>query len=115
MKMMDLLRRPFGRRKPKDSPSTEKADLEDVRIAACALFLEMALADGEFSDAERSRILATLKNDYHLSDEDAEPVTEGDQIENRFAEVHDDGRTDEFPPHQQISAPDGKGACGEMW
>lgn len=71
MKMMDLLRRPFGRRKPKDSPSHQKPDLGDVRIAACALFLEMARADGEFSDAERSRILAILKNDYHLSDDDA--------------------------------------------
>ena len=71
MKMMDLLRRPFGRGKSKDPARDAKADLGDVRIAACALFLEMARVDAEFSDAERSRILAILKNEYHLSDEDA--------------------------------------------
>lgn len=71
LKMMDLLRRPFGRGKPKDPVRDAKADLGDVRIAACALFLEMARVDGEFSDAERSRILALLKNHYHLSDGDA--------------------------------------------
>ena len=71
LKMMDLLRRPFGRGNPKDPEKDAKADLGDVRIAACALFLEMARVDGEFSDAERSRILAILKNEYQLSDGDA--------------------------------------------
>jgi len=71
LKMMDLLRRPFGRGKPKDPAKDAKADLGDVRIAACALFLEMARVDGEFSDVERSRILAILKNEYQLSDGDA--------------------------------------------
>ena len=71
LKMMDLLRRPFGRGKPKDPARDAKADLGDVRIAVCALFLEMARVDGEFSDEERSRILAILKNEYQLSDGDA--------------------------------------------
>jgi len=71
LKMMDLLRRPFGRGRPKDRVQDAKADPGDVRIAACALFLEMARVDGEFSDAERSRILAILKNEYDLSHGDA--------------------------------------------
>jgi len=71
LKMMDLLRRPFGRGKPKDPARDAKADLGDVRIDACALFLEMGRVDGELSDAERSRVLAILKNEYHLSDGDA--------------------------------------------
>ncbi len=71
MKMMKLLRRPFGRTKPNDPAKDAKADLGDVRIAACALFLEIARIDGEFSDVERSRVLAILKNEYHLSDGDA--------------------------------------------
>ena len=45
MRMMDLLRRPFGRRKQTDSAEDGKAELRDVRIAACALFLEMARAE----------------------------------------------------------------------
>lgn len=71
MKIMDLLRKPFGRGKPREPTRDARADLGDVRIAACALFLEMARVDGEFSDEERSRILAILKNEYHLSEDDA--------------------------------------------
>jgi uncharacterized tellurite resistance protein B-like protein len=69
--MMDLLRSHFGRGTPEDPEKSAKANLGDVRIAACALFLEMARADGEFSDEERRRILASLKNEYHLSEGDA--------------------------------------------
>ena len=76
MKLKDLLRRPFGRGKPNDSEGDTKADLGDVRVAACALFLEMARVDGEFSDAERTRILAILKNEYHLSEGDAQALIE---------------------------------------
>jgi uncharacterized tellurite resistance protein B-like protein len=71
LKLMDLLRRPFGRGKPTDPAEDVGADPGDVRIAACALFLEMARIDGEFSDEERSRVLAILKNEYRLSDGDA--------------------------------------------
>ena len=71
MKMMDRLRKPFGRGKPKDPARDVKANLGEVRIAACALFLEMARVDGEFTDVERSRILSILKNEYGLSDGDA--------------------------------------------
>ena len=76
MKMMERLRKPFGRAKPKDRAKDTRADLGDVRIAACALFLEMARVDGEFSDVERSRVLAILKNEYHLSDGDALQIIE---------------------------------------
>ena len=71
MKMMDLLRRPFGRGDPKDPRREATTDPGDVCIAACALFLEMARADGEFSFDEQSRVLTILKNEYHLSDQDA--------------------------------------------
>ncbi len=74
MKLPNLLRGFFGDRKPKNPADNEKANLEETQIAACALFLEMARADGEFSDEERSRILATLKNDYELSTADADAL-----------------------------------------
>jgi uncharacterized tellurite resistance protein B-like protein len=73
---MDLLRRPFGKAEPRDPARDAKADLGDIRIAACALFLEMARIDGEFTDEERGRILAILKNEYHLSDGDARKLVE---------------------------------------
>ena len=68
---MDPLRRLFGRARPKGSPESMEANLRDVRIATCALFLEMANIDGEFTESEQKRILALLKNDYHLSGDEA--------------------------------------------
>lgn len=69
--MIELLRKAFGKRRAKESGESARADLLDLRVAVCALFLEMARVDGEFSDEEKRRILSILKNDYHLSDKDA--------------------------------------------
>ncbi len=44
---------------------------ERVKIATCVLMLEVARIDEEFSDDERDRILATLRERYTLSDTDA--------------------------------------------
>lgn len=68
---MDLLRRIFGKAKPRGPTDPTEVNLEDLRTATCALFLEMATVDGEFSESERGRILSILKNDYDLSEEDA--------------------------------------------
>jgi uncharacterized tellurite resistance protein B-like protein len=70
-KMMDVLRRLFRRAEPKGSPESREVPLKDVHTATCALFLEMANIDGEFSESEQNRILSLLKRDYLLSDEDA--------------------------------------------
>ncbi|MBE0538550.1 MAG: TerB family tellurite resistance protein [Ignavibacterium sp.] len=40
-----------------------------VEIAACALFIEMAKADGEFSDDERDFIISEMKNTFNLGEE----------------------------------------------
>lgn len=71
LKTLDVLWASLNMRKSKKSSPSTESGLSDVRIAACALFLEMARADGEFSDEEQGRILTILKNDYHLSDEEA--------------------------------------------
>ena len=41
----------------------------DIRIATCALFLEMSNIDGEFSKTERENIISIMKKHYDLSDE----------------------------------------------
>ena len=41
----------------------------DIRIAICALFLEMSNIDGEFSKTERENIISIMKKHYDLSDE----------------------------------------------
>ncbi len=47
---------------PSPSPSTPQAPgrLPGVQVAACALLLELAHADGEFTDAERAHIEGAL-------------------------------------------------------
>jgi len=41
----------------------------DIRIATCALFLEMSNIDREFSKTERENIISIMKKHYDLSDE----------------------------------------------
>ncbi|MDY6955025.1 MAG: TerB family tellurite resistance protein, partial [Thermodesulfobacteriota bacterium] len=53
----------------------------DIRVAVCALFLEMAHIDGEFSDSEQEKMIGLLKRHYHLSDEDVSELVEASQQE----------------------------------
>jgi uncharacterized tellurite resistance protein B-like protein len=43
----------------------------DLRIATCALFLELANIDDEFSAEERDRILSLIRSELDLSEADA--------------------------------------------
>lgn len=45
-------------------------------VAACALLIEMANADGKFSEAEKVRIMDILKHEYQLSDDLADSLVE---------------------------------------
>ena len=67
--MIDLLKNFFGKSKVGSTTDKKAAGPHDVRIAACALLLEMANIDGKFSESERESIVYILKKDYQLSDE----------------------------------------------
>jgi len=52
----------------------ENIDISDhhekqLQIATAAIFIEMAKADGEFSDDEREHIVVSLKNRFELEDD----------------------------------------------
>jgi len=64
--MRDFFQNAFGAAGDEESPSTRGEG--DVRIAACALFLEMANIDNEFADEERQHILAILQQEFGLSE-----------------------------------------------
>ena len=69
--MIDLVKKFFGK-STIDSPRDiggEKS--HDIRVATCALLIEMSNIDGEFSESERESIISVLKKDYDLSDENA--------------------------------------------
>lgn len=47
---------------------------EAIRLAACALLLELAWADDEFSDIERSHIEAVMRRHFALDEETAKSI-----------------------------------------
>ena len=54
----------------KDSTaSSPKAISKKYQVATAALLVEIAKADGDFSDDERKRIIDLMKNDFDLDDE----------------------------------------------
>jgi len=69
--MMDLLKKFFTKTTDEKSAGKPVGTSYDVRIATCALLLEMANIDGEFSELEKESILEVLENKYLLSGEHA--------------------------------------------
>lgn len=68
--MKDWVSRVFG--VDKDAPQERGED--DIRVATCALFLEIANIDSEFSEEERRRILTIMQETYGLSATDATEI-----------------------------------------
>ncbi|MDJ0784389.1 MAG: TerB family tellurite resistance protein [Desulfosarcinaceae bacterium] len=59
-----------------DTPRIAADGTDPIRIATCALFLELARIDEQFSPDEVEMILGLLKERYHLSDEHAQALLE---------------------------------------
>jgi len=74
--MIDLVKKFFGKRSQDDPSDQGRQSPHDVRIATCAIFLEIANIDGEFSEMERENIISGLKKNFDLSDEYAEVLIE---------------------------------------
>jgi uncharacterized tellurite resistance protein B-like protein len=49
--------------------SFQKTASKKYQVATAALLIEIAKADGDFSDDESKRIIELMKNDYELDDE----------------------------------------------
>jgi uncharacterized tellurite resistance protein B-like protein len=74
--MIDLIKKYFSRSGENNSRDQTDDKSHDIRIATCALLIEMSNIDGKFSEAEKERILHILKRDYRLSDEYAMEIME---------------------------------------
>ena len=61
--MIDLVKKFFGKSRSDVSDAEKETTSHDVRMAACALLLEMAHIDGEFSDSERESIINIIRSD----------------------------------------------------
>jgi uncharacterized tellurite resistance protein B-like protein len=70
--MLDIVKRFLGKSATEVSREENKKTGHDVRIATCALFLEMARIDETFTPAEMDMILSIMKEKYGLSRENAD-------------------------------------------
>jgi uncharacterized tellurite resistance protein B-like protein len=69
--MLDALRALFAGQAPPPSAATDPApDVDPLHIAACALLLEIAWADGEFSAPERAHLEGVLARHFSLTAEE---------------------------------------------
>ncbi len=49
-----------------ETPEEEEAEPADLRLAACALLLELAYADDQFTDGERSHLEYAIRRQFGL-------------------------------------------------
>ncbi|MBW2609450.1 MAG: TerB family tellurite resistance protein [Deltaproteobacteria bacterium] len=68
--MIDLVKRFFSGSTESAPEDQKRSEPHDIRIATCAILLEMANIDDEFSESEREGIISVLKKDHLLSDEE---------------------------------------------
>ena len=74
--MLDIVKRFFGKATAYNSNAVNQNTAHDLRVATCALFMEMARIDETFTEAEVESILSILKEKYGLSREYADALIE---------------------------------------
>jgi uncharacterized tellurite resistance protein B-like protein len=81
--MLNTLKR-FFNKITEETDSTGATTQHDIRVAACALFVEIARIDETFTPQEMETVLSILKRRYHLSPEHADAlITEAEkELEN---------------------------------
>jgi uncharacterized tellurite resistance protein B-like protein len=78
--MFDIVKRFFSKTDSETAKNKDQATEHDVRVAACALFVEMARIDEKFTEAEMDTILSIVQDRYGLSREHADAlVAEADK------------------------------------
>ena len=78
--MLDIVKRFFSKTESETAKNSDQATEHDVRVAACALFVEMARIDEKFTEAEMDTILSIVQDRYGLSREHADAlVAEADK------------------------------------
>ncbi len=73
--MIDVVKRFFSKATTKIPEAANQTIAHDIRVATCALFVEIARIDEKFTEAEMDTILSILKERYGLSPEHADALT----------------------------------------
>lgn len=72
--MLDPIRSFFARRMDPAAPASEASDRQRLHVAACALLLELAHADDEFTSGELSHIESIMRRHFGLDEETAQAL-----------------------------------------
>lgn len=59
---------------PDQSEASDPKSKHDIRLAACALLLELAHADQEFTEDERAHLESAVRRQYGLHEDEAEEL-----------------------------------------
>ena len=73
--MLGAIRSFFGASMAPESPEEEVGE-QDVRLAACALLIEIAYADEEFTEDEEQHLVSAVRRQYGLEEEEADQLLE---------------------------------------
>ncbi|MEJ2730867.1 MAG: TerB family tellurite resistance protein [Deltaproteobacteria bacterium] len=72
--MIDVVKRFFGKTTAKVNSASSQNTEHDIRVATCALFVEIAQIDEKFTEAEMNSIVSILKESYSLSADHADAL-----------------------------------------
>lgn len=83
--LIDSIRALFGQDGPgsKETPASPASAVEPLHLAACALLLEIAYADGEFSADERAHLEEVLERHFSLPPDAGHKLLELAEAERR--------------------------------
>jgi uncharacterized tellurite resistance protein B-like protein len=81
--MLDAIRSFFTRGEDARPEAQSAGGVDPLHLAACVLLLDLAFADGEFSDAERAHLHEVLGRHFGLSQADGERLLEIADAERR--------------------------------
>lgn len=72
--MIDILKRFFSKDTEDRTKTNDQKTDHDIRVATCALFVEIARIDEKFTQEEMETIISILKEKYSLSQEHADAL-----------------------------------------
>jgi len=72
--MIDVVKRFFGKTTTEVPKGANQNTEHDIRVATCALLVEIARIDEKFTEAEMETILTILKQKYGLSQDHADAL-----------------------------------------
>lgn len=72
--MIDIVKQFFSKAPKTGDTADNESTGHDLRVAVCALLVEIARIDNEFSDEEMAKIISILQETYGLSREHADAL-----------------------------------------